>query len=625
MMILNSAIFVLIICQILFVPTFTISFHQFGLRQTSFVYYLRENDIVNNNVFHDAKNSDNRHNNQDFEIIQSDTKSESYNNADIRNDETEDNNEDDDDDDDENDDDNDSPSPSDDNDGSTVDITSTKLTSFIEKNDDEIKYQHNLKEQEHLNDVIMSIWNEYIENSTSSDIHNTSTLSAANVVSEHSHAFLLRANGTDISSFRRQLLAQFISPLMRGEQRALWLDPEFVLNIRGQFILATTPPSHSHEKLASHIIAAEQYNRGLKLVCPTGTSSIVKSIITALTQSVNGDLVIVNRRIIDSVRLKVHQQYNIDLKLLSAEKLMEVLFTQLHSLSPRRCVVCLQDEMSWFVHQYGIAKVLKTELQRTQSNVFLLSVDPEPPLTSGYSPSEARAKLQGPSVSSLTQDVNSGSGSPQFSFPFPSPGQFMPPPPMSSSSSNNANKQNPSSFSGRSQSSGQSPGQGLGKFSNTNNNNLLPPGSPVTMGQSFQITIKNGSASIAPIPSIVPQGALPPGYPFPPGMMPFPPGMMPFPPAGAGGSPEGRNMMPNPPEALMRKIVEHRQKKQREGVSEEELGLTEEDMRLFMSDPANRAAMQVCISCVIVLFSYSSYIYYLYCCYLSCRNFSIML
>ena len=53
------------------------------------------------------------------------------------------------------------------------------------------------------------------------------------------------------------------------------------------------------------------------------------------------------------------------------------------------------------------------------------------------------------------------------------------------------------------------------------------------------------------------------------------------------------NMMPNPPEALMRKIVEHRQKKQQDGASEDDLGLTEEDMRMFMSDPSNRAAMQV--------------------------------
>ena len=94
------------------------------------------------------------------------------------------------------------------------------------------------------------------------------------------------------------------------------------------------------------------------------------------------------------------------------------------------------------------------------------------------------------------------------------------------------------------------------------------------------------------MPPGMPPGMMPGMMPFPgmvpPGMTPFgmmPPGMMP--PGGAiGGG------MPNPPDALMRKIVEHRQKKQREGVNEEDLGLTEEDMRMFMSDPSNRAAIR---------------------------------
>ena len=372
-----------------------------------------------------------------------------------------------------------------------------------------------------------------------------------------------------------------MSPLSRSPQQALWLDPEFVLTLRGQLILATPDANPNNSDSPS----PEHYNRGLKLICPSGTSTIVKAIVTALVQSVNADFVIINRRTIDSVRYKVSQQHDIPSESLSTAAIVQSLFKFLHK-SNVRSVVCLQDEMKWFVRQSGVSQLFTSELQQSRSNVFLLHVDPEPPLAFGYSPSEARAKQQGPSVASLSQD-QSGGGNPQFSFPF-SPQSF---PNTEGNKQQSSNKMNTNLKPSSSTSSSGGP-----------HPNQLSNQMPVTIGQSFQITIKNGSASISPIPSIVPPGSMPPGMPpgMMPGMMPFPgmvpPGMTPFgmmppgmmPPGGAiGGG------MPNPPDALMRTIVEHRQKKQREGVNEEDLGLTEEDMRMFMSDPSNRAAMQV--------------------------------
>lgn len=439
-------------------------------------------------------------------------------------------------------------------------------------------------QKENISILLGHVWSEYIQKRPSFD-----AIQNKLILSDIPRAAALRANGTDHRSFQRQLLAQFTSPLTRSAQRALWLDPEFVLTLRGQLVLATPDANNGN-----HDNSPEHYNRGLKLSCPSGTSTIVKAIVTALVQSVNADFVIINRRTIDSVRHKAIERYEIRSESISTASIIESLLNFLHG-SKIRSVVCLQDEMKWFAHQYGVSQVFIKELQRDYSNIFFLHVDPEPPLVFGYSPAEARAKQQGPSVASLSQDPSTG-GNPQFSFPF-SPQSF----PIA-----DGNRQQPSGKLQSNMKSAHSTGPSPSVFQNANplNNQI-----PMTVGQSFQILIKNGSASISPIPSIVPPGAMPPAglppgmmsgmMPFtgivPPGMTPFgmmpppPPGMM-MPPGAMGGNPHA---MPNPPDSLMRKIIEHRQKKQREGVSDDELGLTEEDMRVFMSDPSNRAAMQV--------------------------------
>lgn len=51
----------------------------------------------------------------------------------------------------------------------------------------------------------------------------------------------LRANGTDIESLYRQMLAQFTNPLATDGKRSLWLDPEYAIKLKGSIVLAHHP------------------------------------------------------------------------------------------------------------------------------------------------------------------------------------------------------------------------------------------------------------------------------------------------------------------------------------------------------------------------------------------------
>ena len=150
----------------------------------------------------------------------------------------------------------------------------------------------------------------------------------------------LRINGTDKVSFQRQLLAQFCSPLSRSDQRALWLDPEFALYLRGQAVIA----QHSISDLKKMDLA-----RGLRLISSTSSSLIIKSLVRALSQSLQSRLVFLNRRTVDNVRRAANQRYALPSSTLTAESLIKELFQLLHSSPEEPCVVCLHDEMDWYL------------------------------------------------------------------------------------------------------------------------------------------------------------------------------------------------------------------------------------------------------------------------------------
>ena len=262
----------------------------------------------------------------------------------------------------------------------------------------------------------------------------------------------LRINGTDKSSFQRQLLAQFCSPLSRSDQRALWLDPEFALYLRGQAVIA----QHSTSDLKKMDLA-----RGLRLISSTSSSLIIKSLVRALSQSLQSRLVFLNRRTVDNVRRAANQRYALPSTTLTAESIIKELFQLLHSSPEEPCVVCLHDEMEWYLRVPGVSAVLHRELALPKSRLFFIQAEPEPPLPVGYSPETGSTRRPGPGSSfsvsspsepsSVSQPVDTAMSPPHPQFP---PGF----PPMS-----------PAQLA-----------------------NMPPP-----VGQSFQITIKNGTASVS--------------------------------------------------------------------------------------------------------------------------------
>ena len=64
-----------------------------------------------------------------------------------------------------------------------------------------------------------------------------------------------------------------------------------------------------------------------------------------------------------------------------------------------------------------------------------------------------------------------------------------------------------------------------------------------------------------------------------------------------GSDPQSAPVMPSPPEALMRAVVEqrrrHRESHPRTPFGQPEPGFSAADMQQFMTDPNNRAAMKV--------------------------------
>jgi hypothetical protein len=69
----------------------------------------------------------------------------------------------------------------------------------------------------------------------------TNSTGAAAISTSDMAVNVLRANGTDHESLYRQVLSQFLSPLSSDGRRALWLDQEFALNLKGSVVLAHQP------------------------------------------------------------------------------------------------------------------------------------------------------------------------------------------------------------------------------------------------------------------------------------------------------------------------------------------------------------------------------------------------
>lgn len=359
----------------------------------------------------------------------------------------------------------------------------------------------------------------------------------------------LRVNGTDRPSMQRQMTAQFVAPLIRGNQRALWLDGEFSIFLRGQAVLALQ---------SSQELRRLDISRGLRLSCPSGSASLLKCTTRALAHSLSADFLLLSRRSIDAVRKAAEQRLSTTRNYFPAETLLKALFDGLHA-SARPCIICLHEELDWLSRVPGVPQIITDELSKQRSKLFFLHVEPDSALSESYSPGDYKNK----------QSVEPTQTAPDSNFRgFPT-----------------------NSF--RSLSDMDSP------LSDASMNPMMPGLSnakmPMPIQQSFQISIsKNGSATMQPIPSMFPPGYVP-GMAMPsfPGMspnMPLPPGMITT--RLPGGS------IPSPPEQLMRQVVELHQKRQAEG-SLGPMAFTEEDMKQFMEDPENKAVMKEFLDSVV--------------------------
>jgi len=100
----------------------------------------------------------------------------------------------------------------------------------------------------------------------------------------------LHANGTDKASFYRQLLAQFENPLLTGQRRALWLDRETALSLKGTASLALYPENAattiagagageaqlSPSSTSTSTSQVLEMSRGVRLSAPLATASMLQ-------------------------------------------------------------------------------------------------------------------------------------------------------------------------------------------------------------------------------------------------------------------------------------------------------------------------------------------------------------
>ena len=109
----------------------------------------------------------------------------------------------------------------------------------------------------------------------------------------------LHANGTDRASFYRQLLAQFENPLLTGQRRALWLDREVALSLKGTASLALYPDREASPTATAtagadagvsvgegggepHLVSSSSsrhvlgVSRGIRLSAPLATDSMMQ-------------------------------------------------------------------------------------------------------------------------------------------------------------------------------------------------------------------------------------------------------------------------------------------------------------------------------------------------------------
>ena len=328
--------------------------------------------------------------------------------------------------------------------------------------------------------LIKSVWREFLQLPPSEDVLRD--------LLKHSGT-VLKINGTDKESFYQQLLVQFLDPLQHiaGSssssssasmgKRALWLDEEFVLKLKGLALLSLHPhathtfsgllssnlsrgvrlhspqppaaapgPSHSQQQSPSPPIAPSAAVAGTD-----GLAQIQSLLAKALAHSIRAQLVVVNQKVVEKVQELALAKGVRNTRLLSKATLLSALMDLSDEKDGaggggpgRPLVIVFNDQLTWLLHNRAASSTVLEEFRNDKSRIFFLLLQPSEELRVGQVPpslqpspaisaapsGSARESGDGEDLPDLSALYNSfsaaqqgpGAGRP----PFPPPGMAMP-------------------------------------------------------------------------------------------------------------------------------------------------------------------------------------------------------
>ena len=121
-----------------------------------------------------------------------------------------------------------------------------------------------------------------------------------------------RLNGTDINSFYRQLLSQFLDPLKTSGSSSIyscpmWLDRDIALSLRGQAALSLFPELYSRRiSQTPSITSTLRVSRGIRVAMapnsPQPTHDMQVAVAKALAHSLGADVLVLDQRCANLVR-----------------------------------------------------------------------------------------------------------------------------------------------------------------------------------------------------------------------------------------------------------------------------------------------------------------------------------
>lgn len=339
--------------------------------------------------------------------------------------------------------------------------------------------------EEQLNESrgLQALWKDFI--------HMPSPVDLADLTAEQRLA-ALRANNTDKDALYRQLVSQFDDPLATGGRRALWLDQEFALNLKGLAVLAVHP--HLTQSFGESI--SKKLARGLKLLSssqkaasggPNGLYFLHQLVVKALAASLQAHVIHLNHKVIEKV-VDLAEQRHVSKRPITKGLVLNALFDMLqHDANPS--VILLNDNLDWLLNNQAASQAVLAEFRKVESRLLFIAVEPSDDIKAGHTLASIGSSVDANKVETPSEEQQAMQ---QNNSPQP-PSSMM------------------SSFFGGPPPPGMSMGTGFGL--------PLPPPPPgffAPMTRGFQVVIKNGTVNMIPLPPNA----------MPPGSMPFNPEVM---------------------------------------------------------------------------------------------------